>query len=322
MLTATGPAGTRWFTHDDRGLIERHPERDPKLPLAARLPELGDYQVLSYRPGRRMVVLVGHGAHRTVLKGHKRGRSARAATFQGYAEGAMHRGAWRVPRLLSHDGASETLVFEHVAAREVELRGESALLYEELGRRLSVFQGEETSVSLGRFRVRDELEVLERWQGKVLQALGALPLGWSEARRRLEECSAQLPPPRLGLCHRDLHDRQVHANGAEVVLFDFDLLCCADVALDAGNLSAHLRWRGVQGLHGADSTGVRELETAFLRGLARDGEDGFAARHAFYTASALLRLALVYGLRPRWSAHVAELVARAGAVLDHLATLR
>jgi hypothetical protein len=47
-LTAVGAGGTRWFTHDDRGLIERFPERDDRLPLAARLRASSDWRVLSY----------------------------------------------------------------------------------------------------------------------------------------------------------------------------------------------------------------------------------------------------------------------------------
>lgn len=319
VLTARGPAGTRWFTHDDRGLIERFPERDDELPLAARLRETSDWKVLSYRPRRRAVLLVRQGERVNVLKGHKRSRSARAAVYQGCAEGAMRRGAFRVPRLLGHDGQHETLVFEYLAGREVELGTENAPLYAALGERLAVFQGDETARDLAAFAVRDELGVLARWSGKVLRVVDALPAGWPEVHARLERRAATLPPPVLGLCHRDLHDRQVHSDGAGVALLDFDLLCRADVALDPGNLIAHLCWRAVQGLHGADATSVRALESAFLAGLGRSAEPGFGTRLAFYSASAFLRLALVYRLRPRWSARVGELVSRAGAVLDDLA---
>jgi hypothetical protein len=319
MLTALCPGGTRWFTHDDRGLIERYPERDEELPLSARLREASDWRVLSYRPGRRAVVVVSRGERVNVFKGHKRSRSARAAVHQGCAEGAMRRGAFRVPRLIGRDGQHEALVFEFLAAREVELDSASTALYHTLGGRLAVFQGDECAPDLKVFGPSDELAVLERWKAKVLRAVPALPEGWSEASARLERCAAALPPPRLGLCHRDLHDRQVHFDGSDVALLDFDLLCRADVALDPGNLIAHLRWRALQGLHGADEISVRALEDAFLAGYARGGEQGFETRLAFYRASAFLRLALVYRLRPRWSGRVGELVSRASRALDDLA---
>jgi hypothetical protein len=319
VLTARGPAGRRWFTHDDRGLIECFPERDAELPLAGRLRGTSDWRVLSWRPGRRMVVLVQRGELVNVLKGHKRSRSARAAVHQGCAEGAMRRGAFRVPRMLAHDGEHEALVFEYLPAREVELGTASAPLYAALGEHLAVFQADEGGLDLPVHGVRDELEVLARWRSKVLRATDALPPGWPAALARLERRAATLPPPVLGMCHRDLHDRQVHADGDGVAVLDFDLLCRADVALDPGNLAAHLRWRAVQGLHGADDASARALQAALLAGLGRSAEPGFAARRAFYTASAFLRVALVYSLRPRWRALVGELVSSAVAALDDLA---
>jgi hypothetical protein len=321
VLTGTGAGGTRWFTHDDRGLIERFPERDPKLPIAARLSGTSDWKVLSYRPRRRAVVLVCRDELVNVLKGHKKSRSARAAVNQGIAESAMRRGAFRVPRMLRHDGEHEALVFEFLPWQELELVSANASLYGLLGERLAVFQADENAGDLKVFTVRDELEVLERWQQKVLTATGELPPGWREAHARLVQRAARIAAPELGLAHRDLHDRQVHGAGADVALLDFDLLCRADVALDPGNLIAHLCWRALQGLHGADEAGVQALESAFLAGLGRMRESAFASRLAFYTASAFLRLALVYRLRPRWSGRVTELVACAGAALDDLAPI-
>jgi tRNA A-37 threonylcarbamoyl transferase component Bud32 len=321
-LTAAGATGTRWFTHDDRGLIECFPERDKNLPLAGRLRDTADWSVLSYRPGRRMVVRIRHGAHQNIFKGHKKGRAARAAVHQGYAEGSMRTGAFRVPRMLGLDPNLEALVFECLEVQEVELVRASAPHYERLGRQLARFQDDQNSVSLQFFRVQDELDVLRRWKEKVLAAIGTLPAGWLEGEARLLRQAEHLPAARIGLCHRDLHDRQVHLERGEVVLLDFDLLCCADVALDPGNMLAHLRWRAIQGLHGADAASARELEAAFLAGLGERDHGPFRTRLAFYTASALLRLALVYRLRPRWSERVTELVETAALALDDLAPVR
>jgi len=320
VLTARAAAGTRWFTHDDRGLIERFPERDARLPLSAHLREVTGWEVLSYRPSRRLVAAVRRTERVNVLKGHKKGRSARAAVYQSVAEAAMRRGGFRVPRLLAHDGQHEALVFEFLAASEVELSSASAGHYSELGRRLRAFQEHREAGDLTVFGACDEFEVLGKWRAKVLR-VATLPEGWAAACARLEARLATLEAPLLGLCHRDLHDRQVHADAQGLALLDFDLLCCADVALDAANLLAHLHWRAVQGLHGADASSVRALERAFLEGLARRGESGFEARLAFYRASTCLRLALVYRLRPRWAPLVHELVALAGAALDDLAPI-
>lgn len=321
-LTATGAGTTRWFTHGERGLVECFPARDARLPLAAWLQTNREWRVLSYRPGRRVVVRANQGDETRVFKGHKKSRSARAAAHQRIAEGAMDHGAFRVPHLLRRDGEHEALVFEFLAGDEVALGKESASAYARLGQQLALFQKERAAAELEVFDVRAELDVLERWKRKVVLALGALPEGWSEAYARLEQGARALPAPELGLCHRDLHDRQVHLargqGGADVAVLDFDLLCRADVALDPGNLIAHLRWRGHQRLHGADEASARMLSSAFLSALARDEEPGFRSRLAFYSASAFLRIALVYRLRPRWSAGARELIVWAHEALDDL----
>src|SRR4029077_17254925 len=147
---------------------------------------------------------------------------------------------FRVPHLVSHDGAHEALVFEFLPVREVELVAANAAHYGALGERLRVFQDDESATDLGVFGTRDELEVLANWRAKVLRAGSTLPARWSEAMSALERRAARWLPAVLGLCHRDLHDRQVHSDGRGVTLLDFDLLCRADVALDPANLSAHL----------------------------------------------------------------------------------
>jgi hypothetical protein len=319
VLTAAGKGRMRWFTHDDRGLIEHDPARDPGLPLSAYLGSAHDWRILSYRPGRRMVLLVCRGDAVNVFKGYKQARSARAAVNVGVAEAAMRRGCFRVPHLVRRDGGHEALVLEYVASGEVDLHASSARLYARLGERLAAFQRDEAMRDVAVFTLAEELAVLERWSDKVLTALGGLPEGWTETHARLGQAARRLPQPVMGLTHRDLHDRQVHVAGEDVALFDFDLLCSADVALDPANLVAHLRWRALQGLHGADGESVGALSREFLGALGRSSEPGFAVRLAFYEASALLRLALVYRLRPRWHGRVTQLVAMAGALLDELA---
>jgi len=322
VLTAAGEGVTRWFTWDDRCLIERFPADDRKVPLSRYLAGRDDWSVLSYRPGRRMVVVQCREDLANVVKGYKKGRSARAAVHQRLAEAAMARGAFRVPRLLRHDTDNEALVFERFEGEEVGLGLESEPLYARLGETLAVFQEDECSGEISVFSLRDELDVLERWAEKVRAAVGALPEGWTDMHARLVDAARELPEPRLGLAHRDLHDRQVHLVAGEVTMLDFDLMCCADVALDPGNLVAHLRWRALLGLHGAEDESCRALERAFLDALGRSSEAGFETRLAFYTADAFLRLALVYRLRPRWSGRVPELVLMAGAVLDDLPSPR
>lgn len=316
-LTArTRGSGTHWFVHDDRGLIARYPQDDPSLPLATRLRTTSDWAVLSYRAGRRAVVQVTQGSCRNVVKGHRKGRSARAAVHQSIAEGAMRRSGVRVPRLLRHEGRHEALVFEHAEVREIELDASAVPYFAELGARLRRFQGDPGRQHVKAFLHGDELGVLDLWKNKVLRAVGALPAGWEEARADVERAAEALGDPHPVLAHRDLHDRQLFRIDGDVALLDFDLLCQGDSALDVGNLVAHLRWRALQGLYGADETSADACSRALLEGLDRVEEPGFARRLAFYTATAFLRLSLVYRVRPPWETLASGLVERASTELE------
>ena len=319
VLTAVGAGSTRWFTHDDRGLIERFPAQDPKVLLAGRLAHTSDWRVLSYRPSRRMVVRVERGEGPLVIKGHKQGRSTKAAANQRIAEAAMARGAFRVPKMLLHEPEREAMAFEWLAGHEVELGPGCELHYRRLGQELRVFQEDPAALDLKTHMLADEFEVLAKWRAKVRTAVEELPAGWDDVHARLAEAARTLPGAELGLAHRDLHDRQVHAVDGRVALLDFDLLCRADSALDPANLRAHLAWRVLQELHGARADSVRAAQAAFLEGLARSGTRGFEARLAFWSAAALLRIALVYRLRPRWAGRVQALIALAEQHLEDAA---
>lgn len=322
VLSAVGEQKSRWFTHDDRGLIERFPAQDRKVILAGRLAHTSDWRVLSYRPERRMVVRVERDGETFVVKGHKKGRSTRAAARQRIAEGAMARGAFRVPRMTLHEPEREAMAFEFLRGPELELAPGCEPHFARLGRELRVFQADPAALELEAHLVPEELDVLAKWCTKVKLAVGALPSHWAELHGRLEDCARTLPGPELGLAHRDLHDRQIHVVEGRVALLDFDLLCRADVALDPANLIVHLAWRAAQGLHGATPASVTAASAAFLDGLGRRGEQAFAARLAFWSAASALRIALVYRLRPRWAGRIEPLLELAEGSLDHPALAR
>lgn len=322
VLSAIGAGTTRWFMHDDRGLIERFPAQDRKVILAGRLAHTSDWRVLSYRPERRMVVRVEREGETFVIKGHKKGRSARAVARQRIAEAAMTRGAFRVPRMTLHEAEREALVFEFLRGHEVELGPGCEVHYRRLGEELRVFQGDPAAEGLETHLVDAELAVLDKWRTKVRTATGTLPDGWEELHARLEAQARILPGPVLGLAHRDLHDRQVHTVDGRVTLLDFDLMCRADVALDPANLLVHLAWRVAQDLHGASAASVIAASQAFLAGLDRREERDFPARLAFWSAATALRIALVYRLRPRWAGRLQPLLELAESSLDHPALAR
>jgi thiamine kinase-like enzyme len=90
-----------------------------------------------------------------------------------------------------------------------------------------------------------------------LTLLGRARPAWSARVERLLQACARLadgvPVPTLRAVHRDFHPDQVLVDGERLYLLDFDLYADGDPALDAGNLSAHLRERAVREPHLAPS---------------------------------------------------------------------
>jgi len=303
-LTLAGGEGTRWFTCDHQGLVERSPPTDAALSVSGLMKERS--VVLSYRPGRR-VVFEGEGG-RSVVKGFRKGKSKASAERHRIAERAARLGGLAPARLLSHDSEHSTLRFERLEGRLPVLDGSDTATFRELGSALRRFQSTEAR-ELDFFGVENDLEVLEDWRTRVLGAVGALPVRWSETHEAVRSLSRSLPSGESGLCHRDLHDGQVIVASSGPAVLDFDLLCRADVALDPANLLAHLELRLLQGLRSAIRSGVGESRAAFLDGLGRSDQGGFDERLSFYGASTFLRLALLYSLRPRWQ-HLSPILVR------------
>lgn len=303
QLTAATPQGERWFTHDDRGLIERKPLSDTRIPLSEKLSSTSakDLRTVSYRPGRRMVIEEKHNGAITVLKGYRRRKSTQATLNHRVAEEAMESGSFRVPRLIRHEPELETLVFEYLEGDPLLVGKPAVEMCFKIGTLLTHFQGFARSAELRKFQAEDEFAVLDTWRSKAFAGTGSLPKGWAEARRSLDEAHACLSETQWGLCHRDLHDGQFLLVDGKPALIDFDLLCQADTALDPGNLLAHFSLRSLQGFHGADNRTVRACGEALIDGLDRQKDDAFWNRLRFYQGTAFLRLALVYLLRPKWS---------------------
>lgn len=317
-LTLATKAGQRWFTWESGGLVERRPGEDARLPLGLDLAGAGDRRVLSYRPGRRLVIESNRDGRPCVLKGHRPGRVEDAGEKHVLAERAAERGSFPVPRLLGREAERAALRFERVEGRRPSIDVRSAADFHALGSALARFQVELPAEGLQAFGVRDELGVVDEWRRRVELATGTLPESWTEGRRMLDDRAGELPPARLGACHRDLHDGQVLVAPSGPLVLDFDLLCRADLALDPANLLVHLELRALQGLRGADARGVRVASAAFLDGLGPAADEGFGARLAFYQATSFLRLSLLYSLRPRWQRLAPRLAALAAQRIEEL----
>ena len=306
--------GARWFRARENELVKLTPEHDRALPLATTL---GTERILAYRPGRRVVVERALAA--AVEKGYRPGQLAAAARRHEIVSAHAGRfGAFVLPRVLARRPRTASLLFERIDGEPFDPLSESEATFESLGRRLRAFQemAVESSISLPFHRASEELAVLETWSERVGFAAVAPDADWRRGFELAVRIAVELPAVHRVLAHRDFHDRQLRITPGRVALLDFDLLARADAALDPGNFVAHLELRRLQG---EGELRRREAsEQAFVAGLDRGSETGFGTRLAFYRGTSLLRLALVYSLRPRWRHLVADLVEAATRTLDSI----
>jgi Phosphotransferase enzyme family len=318
-LEVDQPAGQRWFRFSGDTLTEVHLNGDERVPLAA-MPREGDanWRVLSWRPGRRLALRRDDGTGPRLVKGYRPRRFGPAVrALERVGEALCEGEGFIVPRLLR--------VNEQVGAYEATwLGGEQPAVvttntqaYGRVGRALLDFQRRVRTADLPEHDAAAELAVLDDLAQRSVVALGRLPEGWIEARRR-----AQQAVPRhevLVAAHRDLHDGQLLVDDEHVGLLDFDGLCAASSALDLANLSAHLELRALQGIEGADTYSAEACGRALLEALGDDDQGRLHEPLRFYQASTFLRLALLYALRPRWASLSPSLVRYAARCLDELA---
>ena len=314
------PHGSRWFTVNGHGCHELLPERDESLPLAADLPRLRDtakVRLLSWRPRRRIVLRVDQGQSVLVMKGYRARRSQPAALRHALAAGLLAGTRLRVPEFVAHETDREALVVNFVAGAPLEPGGPGQERLFLIGAALRILQGQPVPQPLSVHDADAELAVLDRLSGRFRHAGAELPVGWLDARARLQD--HRPPGMAFAAAHRDLHDGQILVTEHGLVLLDFDLLCASDPLLDPANLLAHIKLRELQGQRETNPEVVQQSGRALLDGLDRDAEPDFAPRLRFYQATSFLRLALVHRLRPAWDALAIPLTRLADRCTDELA---
>jgi len=313
--------GAHFFEVKGDSLRRINPGKDRRIPLATRLDDPGfsaRHTLISYRPGRRMVLASTGGQAETFLKAYKERRVGIAAERHRLAMAANRSGGFDVPELLHVALDEDYFVMAELPGQSPPVNADAADIWQEIGRRLRHFQQSSLARQLEMFDYRHELAVLDERARRYLLCIDLLPEAWPVAREMLTEIAARLPPSETGMAHRDLHDRQFITGDNYVGLLDFDLLGHADVALDPGNLLAHMQLRALQQGQDPMGAGVEACDAAFLDGLNRQQQTGFLQHLLFYRASTLLRLALLYAIRPRWS-HLTPALIKQGQ--HHIAEL-
>lgn len=294
------------------------PAADAELALARRFAAADECDLLAYRPGRRITLRRRAASGATILKGYRRGRTERAAAGARVAMRLFADGVpVRAPRLLAVRAEHDALELEDLGGAPLELARWDEARARAIGGALRRFQDAHEASS---FEVHDhaaELAVLDDLRATV-ERLARVPRDWERWRTALESVARDLGPSEPVLAHRDLHDGQFLELTGALGWIDFDLACRADSALDAANLSAHFELRRMQKLWDGARDDEDALRSALLAGLGRSEAPGFAERFRFYSATARLRLALVYALRPRWASLAGPLVAAASRELEPL----
>ena len=315
----------RFFEYGANGLRELRPEDDLKIPLASRLHDdnsVPDHAIISYRPGRRIVLGPVHGQQGNIIKGYRKRRATQAMERHALAQAACGHGSFDVPELLHHEPDGDYLVMAKRPGKTPEIATDGRDVWAGIGSCLRRFQQSDRKDGLQVFGVPEELAVLDERARRYLLCVPSLPRRWQAGRESLGQAAMNLPSTVTVLAHRDLHDRQFIVAGDAISLLDFDLMCSADVALDAGNLLAHMKLRALQGGREKRADAVSVCGDAFLAGLGRQGEHGFEQSLLFYQASTFYRLALLYALRPRW-AHLSDALTDEGKeCIDALNSLR
>jgi hypothetical protein len=305
----------RWWRYDGAHLEERLPSADEPLPLARASAVLlgAGYSIAAWRPGRRIVLRhSGEPAH--LLKGYRSGRlrgavqraragaAACAAVGMSAPQVEVEHPEWAAYRMSALSGAP----------LELDVVTEERCF--ELGHALRDWQDQ--AQELEEHSHASELGVLADWERRHQLARGPLPSAWNSSLERLRELGRGLPRTQPVMCHRDLHEGQILITPAGFALLDFDLLCRADACLDPANLIAHLALRALQIDTPAFDRRFERLNHALLEGLDRTQEPAFWPRLRYYQAASLLRLTLVYSLRPRWPLLPARLADLARRCLD------
>lgn len=307
IVTAETSVGLRWFQRDKGRTKEVFPANDDRLPLVQSDLFRAD-QVISWRTGRR-IVLRGSAGY---LKGW---RASRFENVVARHRRAQETGSFRIPSLVEVNADLACVTFEPIEGVPILEAPDVQSAFESVGRMLRMFQAG-ARTDLDTHSHQDELELLDTLSTRIGGVAGPAGKTWTAIRDRLGESVPQ--KTRTVLAHRDLHDGQFVWSEAGVGLLDFDLLCRADSSLDVANLCAHLKLRSLQTPKTFDPTLSSACRSAFLAGYSSFEGEAFESRVAFNEATTFLRLALLYSLRPRWSALVPALTRAADSCVRRL----
>ncbi|WP_191089728.1 phosphotransferase [Nesterenkonia ebinurensis] len=270
---------------------------DPALPHLQELLNSGG-TLVSHRPGKRAMVRLDAPDGPRFIKVVRPGKAAKI--LDGIRRAEPFNGPFRTPVML--ESSDSTVTFAQLEG--ISLHTPEGLspaqwaqswtqVAEALARVISagIPQGASAPLVHG---TEAEIRVLHQWFQRTAEQL-ARPERTEQQLGRVSTQLQRISANRLVPAHRDLHDKQLlWSSQAGPGLLDVDTACAADPALDLGNLRAHAVLRRLQGLWSAG-----EAETVQFC-IDQTAEETEVAREsvAVYERAALLRLSMVYAIRP------------------------
>lgn len=280
---------------------------DSDLPAAERMAArvaAGTARMVSWRPGRRLVVVGTEQGRSVYWKCTKRG-----GAVDLHVQHEMHRPqlemcGWHVPRLMSVDRAFDICTLE--AAEGEPWRCDDRDHARRIAQLLRCWRESGGTGGQAVHDARAEYATCERFAAR-LTAAGA-ELDWS-ARRMLAQLRGLLVLDNSPRCnvHRDFYEKQVLVQGESCTLLDLDLAGQGAPEQDPTNALLHARMAAVLGE--CDPRRQQEAEHVFLATLGSD--TGTQQWHLWLALNAL-RMALVHMPRPR-TRHAVPLLLRTAA---------
>ncbi len=179
---------------------------------------------------------------------------------------------------------------------------------------LALFHSLPVSGIEGQFQPDDDLAVVGPWVVLVSTVFPDLAAGLEEALTELRKARPAAAPAAWSVVHRDFYDRQVLVSPSRIAFLDLDTVCRGHAEIDVANFCAHFVLRGLQ-WHSRTEAFARlgEEFVTHYRGLRPSTDVNL---FSWYLASALLRLACVYSLRPWWHSLTLQLVEASRRALE------
>ncbi|MDH3626994.1 MAG: phosphotransferase [Acidobacteriota bacterium] len=301
LLSPVGSGDSCWYQVENGMDRPRalSPLEDPELPVLRQVVDRWlrrgrEFRLLAWRIGRRAVFRLSRGQSSRICKLYRRERHT-LTRWQVTAE--INNDRWRAPNVLAWDPSLRRLDIEFLPGTSLNTRwlagraefGDGV----HIASLLDWLAGCPVPRGFPVYEVEDEVLLLQRRLAEYQRTLAAPPARTGETVSRVIRALRELTPVPNSLCHRDLHDKQILLDGDRGGLIDFDLAAAGHPALDAGNILAHLRLRAMKGAQ----IPWRDIVSTIVDNATPTRSHSLALR--VWTASALMRLTLIYARRRR-----------------------